>query len=154
MSEMPSPARPRAQRIADTIARFEADVDCWVSTASAAGEPHLVPLSFLWWREHVVLATERRMLTIRNLEQVPRVRLGFGLTRDVVVVSAIVDEFVPAEEVEPALGDAFAAAAGFDPRTLSGSYVYALARPLTIRAWREENELADRDLMRDGQWLI
>jgi NADPH-dependent FMN reductase len=26
-------------------------------------------------------------------------------------------------------------------------------RPRRIQAWREENELAGRDLMRDGRWL-
>jgi hypothetical protein len=30
----------------------------------------------------------------------------------------------------------------------------ASSTPVRIQAWREENELADRDLMREGRWLV
>jgi len=38
-----------------------------------------------------------------------------------------------------------------DPRAWADSIVRV--RPLRIQAWREENELAGRLLMRDGIWL-
>ena len=51
------------------------------------------------------------------------------------------------------LEDAHAAATGFDPRTLIDEYVYLRITPQTMQAWREVNELADRQLMRKGEWL-
>jgi hypothetical protein len=43
---------------------------------------------------------------------------------------------------------------GFDPRTLATPYRWFRIFPRRIQAWREVNELPDRDLMRDGRWLI
>ncbi len=78
-------------------------------------------------------------------------RLAFGPTHDVVMVTGEVERFVDSSAVDAALGDAFAAKAGFDPRTFES--VYAFVRPRTIRAWREVNELAGRLVMRDGVGL-
>jgi hypothetical protein len=33
-------------------------------------------------------------------------------------------------------------------------YLFAVLRPERIEAWREENELTGRRLMRDGVWLV
>ena len=49
--------RPRAQRRSDTEQRLAHDVDVWVATASAEGVPYLVPLSFDWDGEALLLAT-------------------------------------------------------------------------------------------------
>ena len=148
---MADPARTRAERLSDTRRRLEQDVDAWVATAGPAGV-HLVPLSFLWQDETVVLSTAAASLTGRNAAQSGRLRLGLGPTRDVVLVEGPV-ELVDAAEIDPGLADAFAAKAGFDPRASSDRYVYLLVRPLRVQAWREENELAGRDLMRAGRWL-
>jgi hypothetical protein len=51
-------------------------------------------------------------------------------------------------------GDRFAARAGFDPRALATPYRWFRILPRRIQAWREVNELADRELLRDGSWLI
>jgi hypothetical protein len=51
-------------------------------------------------------------------------------------------------------GDRFAARTGFDPRALATPYRWFRISPRRIQAWREENELLDRELMRDGRWLI
>jgi hypothetical protein len=51
-------------------------------------------------------------------------------------------------------GDRFAARTGFDPRTLTTPYLWFRIAPRRIQAWREVNELPDRELMRDGQWLV
>jgi len=56
------------------------------------------------------------------------------------------------EGVSDELADRHAAATGFDPRTLTG-YVYLRLRPCQVQAWREENELAGRTIMRAGSWL-
>jgi hypothetical protein len=51
-------------------------------------------------------------------------------------------------------GDRFAARTGFDPRALTTQYLWFRISPRRIQAWREENELADRELMRNGHWLV
>ena len=51
-------------------------------------------------------------------------------------------------------GDSFAARAGFDPRALDTSYRWFRIHPRRIQAWREVDELAERELMRDGRWLV
>jgi hypothetical protein len=51
-------------------------------------------------------------------------------------------------------GDRFAARAAFDPRALAAPYRWFRISPRHIQAWREVNELPDRELMRDGQWLV
>jgi hypothetical protein len=57
------------------------------------------------------------------------------------------------QEVEQCGGDAFAARTGFHPPRPDSPFRYYWIRPLRIQAWREENELAGRLLMRDGEWL-
>jgi hypothetical protein len=145
------PARSRSERLRDTRARLRDDVDCWVATAGASG-PHLVPLSFLWDGEALWLATAAASRTARNLAATGRARLGFGPTRDVVLIDGE-PEVHPREEVADELGDAFAAATGFDPRVLDEDDVYLRLVPRRILAWREVNELEGRILMRDGHWL-
>jgi hypothetical protein len=51
------------------------------------------------------------------------------------------------------MGDAFAAAAGFDPRTVTTRYLYFRIHPRRMQAWREAGELEGRELMRNGCWL-
>lgn len=145
------PARSRAERLRDTRARLRDDVDCWVATADERG-PHLVPLSFLWDGSALWLATAAASRTVRNLAASGQVRLGLGPTRDVVLIDGE-PQLLPRDEVAADIGDAFAAATGFDPRDLDEAYVYLRVVPRRILAWREVNELTGRVLMRDGQWL-
>jgi hypothetical protein len=51
-------------------------------------------------------------------------------------------------------GDRFAERTGFDPRVETSQYRWFRISPRRIQAWREVNELADRELMRDGRWLF
>ena len=83
--------RSRAQRRRDTEHRLTHDVDVWVASASADGAPYLVPLSFDWDGEALLMATPYRWFRIS---------------------------------------------------------------PRRIQAWREVNELPDRELMHDGRWLV
>ena len=152
---MTSPtARTPEQRKQDTLHRLEHDADLWVATSGAYGAaPYLVPLSFLWDGTTLLLATVAASPTGRNLEETGRVRLGAGLTRDVVMIEGTADTVTPAELSEEE-GDRFAAKTGFDPRRLSTRYLYFRVRPHRIQAWREEDELEGRELMRDGKWLV
>jgi nitroimidazol reductase NimA-like FMN-containing flavoprotein (pyridoxamine 5'-phosphate oxidase superfamily) len=141
--------RTRDERRAGTLARFEHDVDCWVSSAAPDGVPYLVPLSYLWDGETFLLATVASSPTAQNLVASGRTRLAFGATRDVVLVEGEVNRVVP----DDATAGAFAAATGFDPREELQEYAYLAVRPVTVQAWREANELAGRTLMKAGRWL-
>ncbi|MFJ8812521.1 pyridoxamine 5'-phosphate oxidase family protein [Amycolatopsis thermoflava] len=60
------PPRGLAERLRDTRARLEADVDLWVASSGDAGV-HLIPLSYLWDGAALLVATPRDSLTSRNL---------------------------------------------------------------------------------------
>ena len=151
---MTPPPRPAHQRRQDTLRRLEGDVDAWVATAGAAdGTPYLVPLSFLWDGTTLLIATPSSSPTARNLGAARKARLGIGPTRDLVLIEGTVEEVLPAAEVPDEVGDAFAAKTGFDPRQLAG-YSYFRIHPQRLQAWREANELKDRELMADGRWLV
>jgi hypothetical protein len=145
--------RPRAQRRRDTEHRLTHDVDVWVASASADGAPYLVPLSFDWDGEALLLATPADSTTSRNLATTRSVRLALGHTRDVSMIEGEV-EVLDTDALPQALGDRFAARTGFDPRSLATPYPWFRISPRRIQAWREDNELTGRELMRDGHWLV
>ncbi len=149
---MTAAPRSRAQRRHDTEHRLTHDIDLWVATASAGDAPHLVPLSFDWDGEALLLATASNSPTGRNLAATRTVRLGLGDTRDVTMIDGDV-EIIDIGALPPQQGDRFAERTGFDPRTLTTSYHWFRVVPRRIQAWREVNEMTGRDLMRDGEWL-
>ncbi|MFE4255461.1 pyridoxamine 5'-phosphate oxidase family protein [Streptomyces sp. NPDC056910] len=147
------PARTVKQRKQDTLDRLERDEDVWVATADRENAtPYLVPLSFLWDGATLLLATPAASPTGRNLRATGRARLGVGPTRDVVMIEGTAQTLTAAELPE-GVGDAFAEKTGFDPRTLTSEYLYFRVTPRRVQAWREANELAGRDLMREGEWI-
>lgn len=146
-----APPRGLEERLRDTRAKLESDVDLWLATAGSAGV-HLIPLSYRWDGTAFLISTPCASATGRNLLADGRVRLGLGPTRDVVVVDGTAEP-VDIADLAPETGDAFAARTGFDPRELDEPYQYFLIRPQRIQAWREANELRGRELMRDGRWL-
>ncbi|MFF8726718.1 pyridoxamine 5'-phosphate oxidase family protein [Streptomyces sp. NPDC015171] len=149
----PTPARSTEQRKKDTLRRLEDDVDVWVATAGPdGGTPHLVPLSFVWDGTALLIATPAESATGRNLAATGRARLGIGPTRDVVLIEGAVQSVTP-EDLPEEDAEVFAGKTGFDPRQLATRYLYFKVVPRRIQAWREENELSGRELMRDGQWL-
>ncbi|MBG0827388.1 pyridoxamine 5'-phosphate oxidase family protein [Planomonospora sp. ID67723] len=150
---MPAPRTPQ-QRLKDTLHRLENDIDVWVATADPeTGAPYLVPLSFLWDGETLLISTPTSSRTARNLSATGEVRLGLGPTRDVVMIDATATP-LPAADLPTGTGDAFAAKTGFDPRRLKTPYLYFRIEPRRVQAWREENELEGRGLMSDGDWIV
>ena len=158
------PARPRAQRKADTLAKLRArEADVWTASAASGdgtAAPYLVPLSLAWIDERVVIALEAGSRTAMNILESSVVRLGLGPTRDVVIIDAELERAVPADRAPPDLAGRYAAQAAWDPRGAPtpsdgshGEYAYLVLRPIRIQAWREANELAGRILMRHGSWI-
>ena len=152
---MTPPARTLGQRTEDALSRLEQDVDLWVATADpTTGTPYLIPLSFLWDDGSLLIATPAVSPTSRNLQATGRVRLGIGPTRDLVLIDGRADMLADGE-LPAVTGDRFASHTGFDPRLLvDDDYRFFRIRPHRIKAWREANELAGRELMRDGRWLV
>jgi hypothetical protein len=144
--------RSPAQRRRDTEQRLTHDIDLWVASASADGGPYLVPLSFDWDGEAVLVATPAKSPTGRNLAATQTARLGLGHTRDVSMIEGDV-EVLEIDALPQERGDRFATRAGFDPRVQDTPYRWFRISPRRIQAWREVNELPDRELMRDGRWL-
>jgi hypothetical protein len=150
---MSADPRSRAQRRHDTEHRLTHDIDLWLASASADGSPYLVPLSFDWDGEALLVSTPTRSPTGRNLSTTRAVRLGLGHTRDVSMIDGAV-EVLEMDALPPEVGNRFAARGGFDPRTLATPYRWFRISARRIQAWREVNELPDRELMRDGRWLV
>lgn len=146
------PARDAGQRKRDALARLRTDEDAWVSSASADGTPYLVPLSFVWHDERLVMATKKNNPTARNLRANGACRVALGPTRDVVLIESTA-ETVASDALPDDLGKAFAEKLGWDPRGRE-AWVFLVFRPRRILVWREENELAGRELMRDGVWRV
>ena len=150
---MSADPRSRPQRRRDTEHRLTHDIDVWVASASADSAPYLVPLSFDWDGEALLVATPTDSPTGRNLDTTRTVRLGLGHTRDVSMIEGEV-EVLEIDALPQQRGDRFAARTGFDPRALATPYRWFRISPRRIQAWREVNELPDRELMRDGRWLV
>jgi hypothetical protein len=144
---MAEEARSTEQRIADARRRLEEDADLWIATA-ADGSPWLIPLSFHWTGEAIVMATLRESPTYRNVAGRGGARLALGLTRDVVLVDGQVD--LP-DTLPEADADATARASGYDPRT-EPETAYLRVTPERIQAWRNVAELKGRTIMRGGRW--
>lgn len=123
-----------------------------MASSSPEDGPYLVPLSFHWDGGTLLLATPAASPTGRNLAAARTVRLGLGPTRDVTMIEGDV-EVLELGDLDAARAAAFAAHAGFDPREATGTYRWFRVTPRRIQAWREADELAGRDLMRDGRWL-
>jgi hypothetical protein len=147
--------RSQEERKADAVAKLAAiEANVWVASASPTGGVHLVPVTHTWNGSQVVLTTEPRSRTVANITANPRVRLALGETRDVVMVDAVLVESVPAAEAPEVLAGGYAAQAGWDPRTDAGDYVYLVFGPERIQVWREDEDLAGRTVMRNGEWVV
>lgn len=138
------------QRRTDALARFGTDRDCWVATAQA-GLAHLVPLSFVWLDGRFYLATPDRSRTADNARSGGSLRLALGTTRDVVLVDGR-PSVLGLQDMPPSVLDRYVEKFGWD-LLASPEYVGLVVEPRRVLAWREENEIPDRTIMRAGRWL-
>jgi hypothetical protein len=144
--------RTRTARIADCLAAFDRERDCWVATGRAGGDAHLIPLSFCWDGERIVIATRADALTVSALRRSNRVRISLPSTDDVVIVDAIA-QLVSTSDIDAATHHQFCMVAGFDPCIERDPFVFALLTPARIQAWRNVEELKGRVIMDQGRWL-
>jgi hypothetical protein len=145
--------RSASQRRSDALEKLNAvHADAWVATASGQGA-HLVPLSFAWNGEQVLLATEERSASVQNLRSVGSARIALGATRDVVLIEAVLDRIVAVAEAPDVIAEIYAGQADWDPRDAGGDFVFVVLRPVRVQVWREANEIAGRTVMRDGSWV-
>jgi len=149
---MTAEPRSRDARRLDTEHRLTSDVDVWVASASSDGTPYLVPLSFDWDGEAVLVATPTNSPTGKNLAGSGAARLALGHTRDVCMIEGDA-EVIEIDALPREQGNRFADRSGFDPRGLTTPYRWFRITPRRIQAWREVDELPERELMRDGRWL-
>jgi hypothetical protein len=146
---MTAEPRPPAQRKADALRRLGEGIDCWVASADEAGNAHLVPFSYAWLDDSVVIAMPPANRTAVNLLRAGVARIALDGTRDVVLVDGTVEA-----GADDATQDAYVRHAGWDPRTDLAEACWLRVTPTRIQAWREENELRGRTLMRDGAWIV
>lgn len=144
--------RSAAQRRLDALAKLNNDEDIWVATGDIDGAAHLVPLSLCWHDGSVVVAVEARSRTARNVAASGQARAALGPTRDVVMIDAAAT-VLPKADAPQALVDAYKERTGWDPGTGGGDWVYLVLRPQRVQAWRDEQEIEGRTVMRNGTWV-
>ena len=143
--------RSTAQRKSDVLEKLRTQKDVWVASATAKGDAHLVPLSFYWDGARLTVATPDNSLTARNLRRAGVARMALGPTRDVIILEGSLEFIQMGTDNE--LADDFAKGAGFDARGQHPKFVYIRMTPTRIQAWREVNEIAEREIMTAGKWL-
>ena len=131
-SSVPDP-RSRAERRRDTEHRLTHDIDVWVASASADGAPYLVPLSFDWDGEALLVATPTDSPTGRNLAATRAVRLALGHTRDVSMIEGDVEvleiDALPQERVTGSLRAPASTRVRWPRRTAGSASPRAASRP-------------------------
>jgi hypothetical protein len=148
-----SEGRNVKQRKADTVAALNRQRDLWLATADTNGKPHLIAVSAWWDGNRLVIATTAASRSARNLDATGIARLALGSPDDVIVIDAAVADGVKVHDADAQLAAGFAAAVGWDPRDISGDWVFFRLTPARIQAYRGYDELVGRDLMQLGRWL-
>lgn len=149
------PPRPPQERKSDALSKLTArHADAWVASASPRGVAHLVPLSFAWNDEYLIIAVEATAVTARNIVASGRARVGLGGTRDVVMIDVLLLNNVPVGEAPTEIGERYAEQADWDPRSSGGDFHYLLLGPDRIQVWREVDEIPGRTVLQHGAWLV
>lgn len=148
-----SESRSLAQRKADVLVALSANRDLWFATADRAGNPHLIAVSSWWHDNQLTITTSSASRTARNLVATSSARLALGSPEDVVVVDAALVGSAPVREADARLGDGFATAVGWDPRTIDPRWSFYHLKPMRIQAYRGYDELPGREVMRNERWL-
>lgn len=143
--------RSNAERVADTITALEQQSECWIATGRPDGSAHLIPLSFAWDGAKILLATFTDSVTTRAVSSTGRVQFSLPSTTDVVLIDA--DAAVrEVGELADHLYERFVRQAGFHPRRTVDRFSFLVLTPVRVLAWRSEEELIGREIMKAGVW--
>jgi nitroimidazol reductase NimA-like FMN-containing flavoprotein (pyridoxamine 5'-phosphate oxidase superfamily) len=145
--------RTKAERKRDALERLLRDRDLWIATSGNDGSAYLVPLSYSWDGQRIVLISAASSPTMSNLERRRSARLALGDTRDVIMIDVELESLTEVRTASAEILDAYERQAGWRPQD-SENQILAIARPLRIQVWREADEIADRTVMVDGAWVI
>lgn len=81
-------------------------------------------------------------------------KVSIGPTDDVLLIDVALGDAVPVEDAPAEVSDAYARQSDWDPRQgVDSPSLYISLRPIVMRAWRDEGEIAGRVIMRDGEWV-
>jgi predicted pyridoxine 5'-phosphate oxidase superfamily flavin-nucleotide-binding protein len=144
--------RTTEARKADVLAALRRQKDLWLASADRSGRPHVIAVSAWWDGERLVVATRRESRTARNLAANPVARLAMGSPDDATVIDVDAAAAIPVGDDEE-LATGFAAAVGWDPRTVGEGWVFIPLDPVRIQAYRGYDELEGRDVMKGSRWL-
>lgn len=128
------------------------DGHAWVATAHES-VPHLIPMSYAALGTRIILCTGTTSPTGRNLAACPEVKLAFGRTDDLVLVTATVAQAHPSGQAPQPVQQQFATQADWDPLAVEGEFTFFLLEPSRIDVWGPQSENAGRQVMRGGAWL-
>ena len=148
-----SESRSLLQRKADVLAMLSANGDVWIATADRHGSPHLIAVSSWWHDNQLTITTSSSSRTARNLVAVGSARIALGSPEDVIVIDAALVGSEPAGDADARAGDGFAAAVGWDPRTIDRGWSFYHLKPTRIQAYRGYDELPGREVMRNERWV-
>ncbi len=146
--------RGTEERKADVLVALERNGDAWLATADRSGRPHLIAVSTWWDGGLLVIATTGGSRTARNLDETSVARLAFGSQDDATMVDVEILESVSVATADPALAAGFEAGAGWNPGDEGPDWKFFRLRPVRIQAYRGYGEQPQRDVMRDGKWLV
>lgn len=138
--------RTTAERAAHARSRLETEHNIWISTASTAGLPHLVPLSLAWLDDRIVVATPAETPTARNARDTARARAALENTDDVVLFDADADA-TPFVDADASLVDRYVSAVGWDPRENPGEWSLLVLTPRSAQAWQGAAEIDGRTIV-------
>jgi general stress protein 26 len=150
-----APARTRQQRKVDTLELLTTDRYLWLATSTGEHSAHAIPMTYYWDGERLITATMRHEKTGRNLQRTGRARALLGTPAEAVVVEGAAS-LVEVDDADPATLEALAArwTSPINFRAIPGFVVIQL-QPKRIQAYRVGRvEFDDRDLMKDGKWLV
>lgn len=145
--------RTTEQRTADVKKALGEAGDLWLASADREGRPHLIALSYWWSGDRITVATVAGSRTDANISSTRRARLAIGTPDDVIMIDASLIDSRKVGASPSSIADGFAAAVGWDPREISNDWVFFHLQPWRIQAYRGYDELAGRDVMRQGRWL-
>jgi len=143
--------RGKAERRRHALQLLQSEDTLWIATASADGDAHLVPFSFVWDGEDIMTATRDESPTVRNVRRTGTARVAVGSFSDVVLIEGGVSVSSP-DEVSQDVRDRLARGPAFGARQSTG-LVYLRLTPRRVQTWWSMSELADATIMRSGRWI-